>query len=394
MTNTITLAPLVALHRTLAAHPAWSAIADRDVIVDAAITIQQIPAPTFAEEQRARFVYAQMQALNLQQVCIDALQNVYGCLPGRRTDQAVLISAHTDTVFAHDTDLRTRRDGSRIYGPGIADNSISVAAMLHLARVLQEHRLEPEHTIWFVANTGEEGLGDLRGMRAVIDRLHDHLAAVIVLDAPYGTVVHAGVASRRYRISVKAAGGHSWKDFGAPSAVHVLVRLAAQLTELDAPAEPKSTFNIGVVEGGTTVNAIAQHAALLLDLRSVSVAGVEALVQQVEQIVSAGQAQYPDVKIEIEIIGDRPGGSIERDHPLVQIASAAYETVGATVTFDHASTDANIPLSRGMPAVCVGICQGGNAHRLDEYLEVDDISAGMRAVLLLTGAAAGGIHGT
>jgi di/tripeptidase len=241
------------------------------------------------------------------------------------------------------------------------------------------------------ANTGEEGLGDLRGMRVAIDELQDQLSAVIVLDAQYGSVVHAGVTSRRYRIGVEAAGGHSWLDFGAPSAVHVLVRLAAQLTELHVPAEPKSTFNVGVIEGGTTVNAIAQHAALLLDLRSVSSAGLEALVQQVEQLVNTARAQHPDVTISTEIVGDRPGGSIDQEHPLVQMASAAYQAVGATVTFESASTDANIPLSRGLPAVCVGMCRGEHAHRLDEYLLVDDIPAGMRAVLLLTLAAAGGV---
>jgi acetylornithine deacetylase/succinyl-diaminopimelate desuccinylase-like protein len=209
-----------------------------------------------------------------------------------------------------------------------------------------------------------------------------------VLDAQYGTIVHAGVASRRYRIGVQAAGGHSWLDFGAPSAVHVLVRLAARLADLQVPAEPKTTFNVGVIEGGTTVNAIAQQASLLLDLRSTNVASLEVLVQQVEQIVNAARAAQPDVTITIEIVGDRPGGSIAQAHPLVELARAAYEAVGATVKFDSSSTDANIPLSRNIPAVCVGMSKGGNVHRLDEYLDLNDIPNGMRAVLLLTLAAA------
>lgn len=383
---------LASLSQRLATHPAWNAIADRDAIVESTIAIQQIPAPTFAEEQRARYVYEQMQALGLHEVQIDALHNVYGCLPGRKTGPGVLVTAHTDTVFAQDTDLTVRRDGGRVYGPGIADNSISVAALLHLARVLKESGIQPERTIWFVANTGEEGLGDLRGMRAVIDQLHDQVTAVIVLDAPYGTVVHAGVASRRYRIDVDTAGGHSWVDFGARSAVHVLVRLAAKLTELDVPVEPKSTFNVGVIQGGTTVNAIAQHASLLLDLRSVTAPGLDALIAQVEQIVNDAQANHADVTIHTTIVGDRPGGGIDRDDPLVQLASAAYEAVGANVTFEAASTDANVPLSRGLPAVCVGMCHGENAHRLDEYLETEDIPAGMRSMLLLTLAAAGGVN--
>jgi acetylornithine deacetylase/succinyl-diaminopimelate desuccinylase-like protein len=375
------------LHRELAAHPAWEAIADRDAVVEAAITIQQIPAPTFAEERRARYVYEQMQTLGLHQVSMDDVHNVYGCLPGSGTG-AILVSAHTDTVFPQETDLSVRREGDRIYGPGLSDNSISVAAMLHLAHVLRESELDHAGTIWFVANTGEEGLGDLRGMRAAIDRLADQVDAVIVLDAQYGTIVHAGVASRRYRIGVQAPGGHSWLDFGAPSAVHMLVRLAAQLADLQVPTEPKTTFNVGVIEGGTTVNAIAQQASLLLDLRSTDVPSLEALVQQAEQIVGDARAAHRDVTITTEIVGDRPGGSIEQTHPLVELARAAYEAVGAMVTFDSSSTDANVPLSRNIPAVCVGMSKGGNVHRLDEYLDLHDIGNGMRAVLLLTLAAA------
>ncbi len=376
------------LYHQLAALPAWHEIADTDAIVEAALTIQQIPAPTFAEAQRARYVHDQMVALGLAEVQLDALHNVYGCLPGRRAGPGILISAHTDTVFAQDVNLTVRRDGQRIYGPGLSDNSISVAALLHLARVLKQHQLQTDHTLWFVANTGEEGLGDLAGMRAVINHLHHKVGAVVVVDAQFGTVVHAGVASRRYRISVAAAGGHSWQDWGAPSAVHVLVRLGARLTELAVSVDPKSTFNIGVIEGGTTVNAIAQHASLLLDLRSVDEARLAALIAQVETIVADVTAEERGVTVRLETVGDRPGGSIERQHPLAQLASAAYMAVGANVIFDAASTDANVPLSRAIPAVCIGMSRGGNAHRLDEYLEIDDIPAGMRSLLLLTLAAA------
>lgn len=387
MVNFLSTSQLTELHQQLAAQPAWDAVTDRDAVVESALTIQQIPAPTFAEKRRARYVLEQMQVLGLDQVSMDDLHNVYGCLPGRSHTGAILVSAHTDTVFPQNTDLAVRREGNRIYGPGLSDNSISVAALLRLAQMLHTHTFQHDRTIWFVANTGEEGLGDLRGMRAAVDRLGEQLDAVLILDAEYGTVVHAGVASRRYSIGVQAAGGHSWMDFGAPSAVHVLVRLAAQFTDLQVPTEPKTTFNVGVIEGGTTVNAIAQQASLLLDLRSTDVPSLEALVGQVEQIVNAARAAYPDVTITTEVVGDRPGGSINIQAPLVQLARAAYEAVGATVKFGSSSTDANIPLSRGIPAVCVGMSRGGNVHRLDEYLEIADIPQGMRAMLLLTLAA-------
>lgn len=379
---------LQALYATLRSAPVWQAIADRETIVTAAITIQQIPAPTFAEEQRARFVYDQMINSGLEQVHMDALHNVYGCLPGQAPGPGVLVSAHTDTVFAPDTDLTIRRTAERVYGPGIVDNSISVAALLHLARTLRQQQIRAERTLWFVANTGEEGLGDLRGMRAAVDALHDQVATVIVIDSAYGAIVHGGVASRRYRISTQTAGGHSWQDFGAPSAIHVLVQFAARVIERKLPQTPKCTFNIGVIEGGTTINAIARHASLLLDLRSESEASLAALVQQVEELISATAARHPAVTLRAEIVGDRPGGSLSQTDPLVQLAAAAYRALGATVTFEAASTDANVPLSRGIPAVCIGMCQGGNAHRLDEYLDVADIPAGMRALLLLVLTAA------
>lgn len=376
------------VYNQLINEPVWRAVADRDAIVTSTLAIQQIPAPTFAEQRRARHVQQAMRSLDLNDVRIDDVYNVYGCIPGRQRGPGVLITAHTDTVFAEHTDLTVRRDGDRIYGPGISDNSVSVAALLHLARVLQQHHVQPERTLWFVANTGEEGLGDLRGMRAAVDALQNEIAAVIVLDAAFGSVVHAGVASRRFRISAQAAGGHSWQDFGAPSAVHVLVRLAAQLTELSVSDDPKTTFNIGVIEGGTSVNAIAQRAHLLLDLRSVSETSLQALVAQVESIVDNFCQHHSNVTLHTEVVGNRPGGGIAQDHPLVALAEAAYAAVGATTTFEVASTDANVPLSRGIPAVCVGMSRGGNAHRLDEYLETGDIPSGMQAMLLLTLAAA------
>ena len=379
--------PLEGLHRRLASTHAWEAIADTDAIVEAALALQQIPAPTFDEAERARYVRDRMVALGLEHVHMDELHNVYGCLPGQRPGSGILITAHTDTVFARDVKLEVRREGNRIYGPGLSDNSISVAALLHLAQVLQQQPA-PGRTIWFVANTGEEGLGNLRGMRAVIDQLRDQVDTVLVIDAEYGTVVHAGVASRRYRISVEAPGGHAWQDWGALSAVHVLVRLAARLTDLAVPTDPKTTFNVGVVQGGTTVNAIAQQASLLLDLRSTAEPHLQALAEQVEAIVADVATQERGVTVRADVVGDRPGGNISQEHPLVQLAGAAYAALGAEVRFDAASTDANVPLSRGIPAVCIGMSRGGNAHRLDEYLEIDDIPAGMRALLLLVCAAA------
>jgi acetylornithine deacetylase/succinyl-diaminopimelate desuccinylase-like protein len=374
--------------RDPAVRAASASFGDSSEIIETAIAIQQIPAPTFDEGQRGRYVEQRMRALGLSDVDIDAIGNVYGRRAGRAPGPGLLIAAHLDTVFPAGTNLTVRREGARIYGPGLGDNSLGAAALLHLAQALQRHDIAHAGDIWFVANVGEEGLGDLRGMRAACDRLGDHVAAAIALE---GTgpdrVVHAGLGVRRYRISATAPGGHSWQNFGAPSAIHALVRLAAKLTELDVPKEPRSSFNIGVIEGGTSVNTIAERASLLLDLRSVEPAALAGLIDQVERIVATAE---PQGSFQIETVGDRPAGQIAREHPLVQAAAAAYAAAGIIVSFDAASTDANIPLSRGIPAVCVGVGDGENAHRLDEYIEPARVPQGMQALLWLALAATSG----
>jgi tripeptide aminopeptidase len=374
--------------RDPAVQAACDSFGDGSAIVETAIRIQQIPAPTFQEIERSRYVERQMRGLGLLDVEIDQVGNVYGRRAGKANGPALLIAAHLDTVFPAGTDLTVRREGQRIYGPGLGDNSLGVAALIHLAQAMRQNDIANAGDIWFVANVGEEGLGDLRGMRAACERLGGQIAAAIALE---GTgpdrVVHAGLGVRRYRISAAAPGGHSWQNFGDPSAIHALVRLAARLTELDTPKEPRSSFNIGVIEGGTSVNTIAEHASLLLDLRSVEPAALDGLIAQVERIVAAAE---PDSNIQVETVGDRPAGRIPREHPLVQAAAAAYAAAGIEVSFDSASTDANVPLSRGIPAVCIGIGDGENAHRLDEYIEPARVPQGMRALLWLALTATSG----
>jgi tripeptide aminopeptidase len=370
------------------ARAAATSFADGAAIVETAIAIQQIAAPTFAEGQRAAHVAERMRALGLAGVELDAIGNVYGYRSGRANGHGLLIAAHLDTVFPAATDLTVRRTGERIYGPGLGDNSLGVAALLHLAAALQAHDVAHSGTIWFVANVGEEGLGDLRGMRAAVDRLESQVGAAIALEGSEpDRIIHAGLGVRRYRISAAAAGGHAWGDFGAASAVHTLVRLAARLTQLDAPRAPRSSFNIGVIEGGSSINTIAERASLLLDLRSTEPAGLAGLIRQVEKVVAEARGGEREVSFALETVGDRPAGRLAREHPLAQAAAAAYRAEGFAATFEIASTDANIPLSRGLPAVCVGVCDGANEHRLDEYIDPRRLPAGMRALLWLALAA-------
>jgi acetylornithine deacetylase/succinyl-diaminopimelate desuccinylase-like protein len=371
-----------------AARAAAASFRDGSAIVETAIAIQQIPAPTFDEARRGADVAERMSALHLADVRIDVIGNVYGRRAGSAGGPGLLIAAHLDTVFPAGTDLAVRRAGARIYGPGLGDNSMGVAALLHLAQALAQADVAHAGDIWFVANVGEEGLGDLRGMRAAVDTLGERVGAAIALEGcDPSRIIHAGLGVRRYRISAAAAGGHSWSDFGSPSAIHALVRLATQLTQLDAPKEPRSSFNIGVIEGGNSVNTIAERASLLLDLRATTPAALGMLIRQVERIVAGARADEPQVTFKIELVGDRPAGSIPRGHALTQLAGAAYSAEGLSAIYEIASTDANIPLSRSIPAVCVGVCDGGNAHRLDEYIEPARLPSGMRALLWLALAA-------
>jgi acetylornithine deacetylase/succinyl-diaminopimelate desuccinylase-like protein len=349
----------------------------------AALEIQQIPAPTFDERRRAQFVYDRMLALGLADVSQDDIGNVYGCRRGSGGRPAILLAAHLDTVFPAGTDLTARREDDRLYGPGIGDNSLGVAALLQLARALHESSAPNEGDIWFVADVGEEGLGDLRGMRAAIDKLGKRIGGVIAVEGSgFGRIYHRAIGVRRLRVEARAPGGHSWADYGSPSAVHVLVDLAAALARLRIEETPRTTLNIGVIHGGTSVNAIAEEAYLLLDLRSEGEDALERLAAAAEATI-ARTAVPAGASLTAQVVGRRRSGAIPESHPLAQAAAAVLREVGAAVVWGSGSTDANVPLARGIPAVCVGITTGGNAHRLDEYIDLAPIPNGMEALARL-----------
>ncbi len=363
----------------------WRSLPERvQWVIDQAIAIQQIAAPTFNEASRAAYVAQQFEHLGLAQIEIDELFNVYGLMEGKdRHRLTVMVSAHTDTVFHIDTDLAVRRDTDLIYGPGLGDNSVGVAGMLGLIAALRESSEAPEADIWFVANTREEGLGDLGGIKAAFTRLKNRVAFVINLEGmAFGHVYHAGIAVRRLRIRAKAEGGHSWLNFGRSSAIHGIVELGASITRLRPPENPRTTYNIGLIEGGQSINTIASEASLWLDLRSEDSRALMVFEDEVRHLIPP--LSKPDLTFEVEVVGDRPSGQIPPDHPLVQTALAALEQVGTQGTLENGSTDANVPLSMGCPAVTIGITRGGNAHRLDEFIETRPIADGLRQLILLT----------
>lgn len=350
-------------------------------LLDLAIQIQQIPAPTFAESARAEFVRDLFIKENLEDVSMDSPGNVYGRLPGKeRKAKALIISAHTDTVFPLGTRLQIREEAGRVFGPGIGDNSIGVAALSGILWAIREQKIELNHDIWFVANVGEEGLGDLRGMRAAVERFGSDVLGYLVLEGlALGYIYHRAIGVKRYRITAKTRGGHSWSDYGQPSAVHELASMIAQLAQIRLPREPRTTMNIGTLQGGTGVNVIAAEAKCELDLRSEDPAVLAKIVAQVENMIL--DWNHEGVKIQAEIIGERPAGEIPSDHPIVKLAQNCVQDQGFEAALASGSTDANVPLSKGIPAVVMGITTGGGAHTLNEYIDAEPINRGMGSLV-------------
>ena len=352
------------------------------------IYIQQIAAPTFDEKKRAEYVAGQFRALGLDAIEVDDVYNVYGVLRGARRDvPGVLLSAHIDTVFPADTDLTTRTEGSLIYGPGLGDNCMGVAGMLAFIEYMRRQNIIPDCDLWFVAPSREEGLGDLGGMKQAFRRVRDLIGMVINIEGlAFGHVYHAGIAVRRLHITASAEGGHSWLHFGRASATHSIVQLGARITELTPSIRPRTTFNIGMLEGGQGINVIATSAGLWLDLRSEESGTLNELEQRVRQEIE--WLSSPDLTFRIDVVGDRPAGRIDPEHPLVECAMKALRLLGVSGALEIGSTDGNVPLSAGCPTITIGITRGGNAHRLDEYIETKPIAAGVQQLILIVLASA------
>lgn len=359
------------------------------VLLEDAIAVCQVPAPPFGEGARAEFVAARLRELGFERVDVDAEGNVV-CVYREPVagEPALLVTAHLDTVFPPGTDVTVRREGNRLLAPGISDNSASVALLVHLAAALRAAGYEPPHGLAFVANVGEEGLGDLRGMKHLFAEglaARWRVGAVLVLDGPLGLISHRGIASRRLEVVYEGPGGHSWSDFGQPSAVHALGRAINALDALPLPSNPRTTLNVGLIEGGTAVNAIAERARMVVDLRSEDPAVLTAVEQRVRAAVArAGgglRSSTGSLSVSTRVVGDRPGGGIPEDHPLVQRVVAVTRAFRLKPRCIASSTDANVPLARGIPAVAVGTKQGGGAHTLGEYLVLDSLLPGARYAL-------------
>jgi tripeptide aminopeptidase len=358
-------------------------------VLDLAVRIQQIPAPTFGEGPRAKFVREQFIEAGAHAVNMDDLGNVYTCVHGVEGKPPLVVSAHLDTVFPQGTNLSSIRNQEKISGPGIGDNSLGLAGLLGLYRVLskssssKKDRINSIGDVWLVANVGEEGLGDLRGMKAAVDRFRNGPRAYIILEGmALGQIYHRGLGVRRYRVKVNTKGGHSWVDYGRPSAIHELAELVVKIRRLPIPTDPRSSINVGIINGGTSINTIAAQASFELDLRSENSLALNSLIGQVEKLVKeANTKRGPVVRASAEVIGNRPAGEISAQHPLVSIAIQCYASHGIKANLNIGSTDANEPLSRGFPAICIGLTTGGEAHTNREWINTRPVTQGMQILI-------------
>ncbi|UCD99108.1 MAG: M20/M25/M40 family metallo-hydrolase [Chloroflexota bacterium] len=348
--------------------------------VELAIEIQQIAAPTFYEENRGAYILKRFRVGGLADVEMDEIGNVFGCRPGSGNALPIIVSAHLDTVFPSGSDLTLNRFPEKLVGPGIGDNAIGLAGLFGLLWELDRQNIHLNSDVWFVANVGEEGLGDLRGMRNVVKRFAGRVQGYIIIEGmALGQVYHRGLGVTRFRITVNTPGGHSWVDYGKPSAVHELSHLVNRLLSLQIPEEPRSSLNVGVLSGGISVNTIAAEASLELDIRSEDVVKLDEIVRMVEQAVR--DFTRPDVQVSMELIGKRPVGELSIDHPLVALAVQGLQFVGIKPHLNIGSTDANIPLSLGFPAVCLGLTTGNGAHTQNEYINLAPLGHGIEQLL-------------
>jgi len=354
--------------------------------------ITEIPAPPFQEAQRAALVKDLLAEAGLSSQ-IDKAGNVIGELRGANEKEIVVVAAHLDTVFPPGTDVKVHRNGSRMDAPGISDNGSGLAALLAFARALQFAHVKPQRTILFVGDVGEEGEGNLRGMRAIVDAYRGKLKAVVVLDGS-GTdhVTTKALASRRLEALITGPGGHSWSDFGMPNPINALVRGSVRFINSKVPATPRTSFNIGQIEGGTSVNSIPHEARIKVDIRSESEDELARLESALRECISAGVRDEMEssrdrskgkLEWKVELLGSRPGGELAADSALLSALRAADEYVGNQSRIERSSTDANIPLSEGIEAIAIGAGgSGGGAHSLQEWYDAAGREAGLKRALL------------
>ncbi|HAJ75006.1 MAG TPA: peptidase M20 [Gammaproteobacteria bacterium] len=359
--------------------------------------ITEVPAPPFQEERRAAYYLELMRARGLDDAYIDSEGNAIGIRKGSGNGPTLLIAAHLDTVFPEDVDTRVQLRSGRYYAPGIGDDSRGLAALLSVIDVLNESGIATLGDIMFAGNVGEEGRGDLRGIKAIF-RDHPEIDGFISIDGVrLRRITTGGTGSRRFEFHFKGPGGHSFGAFGLASAIHAMGRAIAKISEFETPASPKTTFTVGTVTGGTSVNSIAADAIFALDMRSNDREELARLEERAKaaalQAVAEENARWnsDEISVDFNLIGDRPVGSTPAESPIVQIAALAFDEVGIQLQqLGISSTDSNVPMSLGIPAITIaGGGNGGGSHSPGEWFAPVNSHEGPQTALLIVLALAG-----
>jgi len=366
--------------------------AEAEAITAEQIQICSVPASPFAEEERARYLRDKFLEIGLTDVEIDAEGNCLGLLRGESLSPLLVVSAHLDTVFPPETDFRVHKKGDRFFGPGISDDGCGLIALLVLARVLVKEQLSS--SILFVGTVGEEGEGNLRGVRYLFTHgsWAGRINSFLSFDG-HGVdrITNQALGSRRYRVHVKGVGGHSWGDFGIPNPVHALGRAVSRLASYPLPKDVRTTFNVGKINGGTSINAIPSEASMDVDLRSSDDDELRRLDAYFRRAVTEALEQENDTRrpgdvpleVTLQLVGERPGGLTSPASQLVELAQEATRAIGIEAQLDQSSTDSNLPMSLGIPAITLGAGgSAGSSHTLDEWFEPLHRDRGLKRGLL------------
>ena len=367
---------------------------------DLQLQVTAIAAPPWGEAARSDWLKQRFTELLLSDVHQDEIGNVFGIRPGNDPKAPyIALSAHLDTVFPAGTEISARRDGDKLYGPGVSDNSSGIVALLAVAAAMHAAVVPNCAPILFIGNVGEEGEGDLRGMRHIFQqpKWSPNIASLVVLDgAGTDTIITEGLGSRRYEVTIRGHGGHSWSDFGVANPIVGLARVIDRFTRTQVPVTPKTTYNIGIISGGTSVNSIPESATMRVDTRSASVEELDklerALHEAVDQVIPelTGRKREELLTAEVRIIGNRPAADLPVDSQLLKAIRAVDAQLNIIAKIQRASTDANVPLSLGREAIAIGAGgTGGGAHTIHEWYDPGGRDLGLKRILLLTLALAG-----
>lgn len=345
-------------------------------VVDLICTISSIPSPTGHTEKKAAWVLQYLKNLGISNAYIDEAGNVIYPHQLSQTKKFPLYNAHIDTVFNQLDTITPRIDGNILAAPSCGDNSASVAGLLFLIKMIRDLHITLPAGILFAFNVGEEGLGNLSGMRHIMAQWKDRLSEVVAVDCSFDTAVKLAVGSRRYAVTIDAEGGHSWMHFGNDNAIAIASSIIANLYTMTVPTNPRTTYNVGTISGGTTVNSIAAKATFTLDLRSESMDELEKLDSSVKKIIR--NAETEKIHITQQLLGERPCSNGVLKAELYDRYAAVRKAHGLPTVWQSGSTDANIPLHLGIPAISFGICRSHGEHTVHETLEIDTIALGLQ----------------